>query len=52
MNKYKEALDQKLKEKDIKCPHCGCEDIGIDNWNIFDGEGDWFYYCKECDGVF
>ena len=52
MNKYKEALKQRLKTESIKCPNCECEDIGIDNWNIFEGKRDWFYFCKECDFVF
>lgn len=51
MNKYKEALEQRLKTEDIKCP-CGCNDIGIDNWGMFEGEKDWFFYCKECDDTF
>jgi len=52
MNKHKEALEQRLKTEDIKCPHCECVEIGIDNWNMFEGERDWFYYCKECDDTF
>lgn len=49
-NKYKEALEKDLQKQ--KCPHCGCKEVGIDNWNMFEGEKDWFYYCKECDDTF
>lgn len=52
MNKYKEVLKLRLETEDIICPCCDCKDIGIDNWNIFEGEADWFFYCKECDAVF
>ncbi|WP_161780404.1 hypothetical protein [Clostridium botulinum] len=50
MNEYKEKLKKELDNK--KCPYCGCTEIGIDNWGMFDGDGDWFYYCKECDDTF
>ena len=52
MNKYKEALEQRLKTENIKCPDCGYEHIGIDNWNMFEGDRDWFLYCKKCDYTF
>lgn len=48
----REALVEKLKNNDIKCPECNCNKIGIDNWGMFKGEADWFYYCKECDSTF
>lgn len=41
----------KLKEnlEKQKCPN-GCDSkVGIDNWGMFYGERDWFYYCLECD---
>lgn len=50
MNKYKEQLEQNLDKQE--CPHCKCKEIGIDNWNMFEGEKDWFYYCKNCDDTF
>ena len=30
MNNYKKDLEDKLKENNVKCPYCGCKDIGID----------------------
>ena len=33
------------------CPYCQKNEVGIDNWGMFEGECDWFYYCKECDGT-
>ncbi|EKS4345100.1 hypothetical protein QB607_003104 [Clostridium botulinum] len=50
MNNYKEKLKQDLDKQ--KCPECNCTDIGIDNWGMFEGEYDWFYYCKQCDVTF
>lgn len=50
MNEYKEKLKKDLDKQ--KCPYCKSTNIGIDNWNMFDGERDWFYYCKECDYTF
>lgn len=50
MNEYKEKLLNEIENR--KCPYCGCEDIGVDNWGMFEGERDWFYYCKECDDTF
>ena len=49
-NEFKEKLQKDLNKQ--KCPSCNSTNIGIDNWNIFKGEKDWFYYCKECDDVF
>ena len=43
--------DNAIKNK-INCPYCGCEEIGIDNWGMFDGIKDWFYYCCKCDDTF
>lgn len=39
--KLKDDLDKQI------CP-CGGAFIGIDNWNMFDGERDWFYFCYDC----
>lgn len=51
MNEYYiENLENNLSNQ--VCPECGCDDIGIDNWGMFDGEKDWFYYCKNCDVTF
>ena len=50
MNEYKEKLEKDL-DKQV-CPYCSCTEIGIDNWGMFEGEKDWFYYCKECDATF
>lgn len=52
MSDYKKVLENKLKEGNIKCPDCNCKNIGIDNWDMFKGERDWFYYCEECDVTF
>jgi transposase-like protein len=52
MDKYKEELQQKLENENIKCPYCKSKDVGIDNWGMFEGERDWFYYCEKCDAVF
>ena len=30
MSDYKKALENKLKEGNIKCPDCNCKNIGID----------------------
>lgn len=49
-NPYAEELYKKLHEK--KCPSCGSLDIGIDNWGMFEGKQDWYYYCKKCDDIF
>lgn len=49
-NKYREELEKELSKQE--CPHCECKDIGIDNWGMFPGKGDWFYFCKECDATF
>lgn len=50
MNKYKEILFNNLNNQ--ICPECGNNNISIDNWGIFEGKEDWFYYCKECDFTF
>ncbi|WP_194190835.1 hypothetical protein [Clostridium chrysemydis] len=50
MNEHKEKLEKYLHLQ--KCPECNCSDIGIDNWDMFKGAGDWFYYCKDCDITF
>jgi len=50
MKDYRKQLQDNIKGK--KCPTCGCSKIGIDNWEMFEGERDWFYYCKECDDTF
>lgn len=50
VNPYRQKLLEKLDEK--VCPTCGCERIGVDNWGMFPGEKDWFYYCLECDDTF
>lgn len=47
---FKEELKKDLNNQ--KCPNCDSENIGIDNWGMFEGKEDWFYYCKECDGTF
>ena len=50
---YKEELKSKIEEQ--VCPECGrkgSDHIGIDNWAMFHGKGDWFYFCKECDVTF
>ena len=50
---YKEELKSKIEEQ--VCPECGrkgSDHIGIDNWAMFYGKEDWFYFCKECDVVF
>lgn len=47
---YREDLEEKLDQQ--ICPHCGCKNIGIDNWGMFPGIQDWFYYCKNCDATF
>lgn len=52
MDKYKEKLKQRLENEDIECLYCKSKDIGIDNWDMFAGERDWFYYCRECDATF
>ena len=52
MDKYKEKLQQRLESEDIQCLYCKSKDIGMDNWGMFEGEGDWFYYCRECDETF
>jgi hypothetical protein len=54
MNKYKLELEKFLKENEVKCINedCKCTDMGIDNWGTFEGEKDWFYYCRECDDTF
>ena len=51
MNEYYKELKEYLENNDIKC-ECGCTNIGIDNWEMFKGKEDWFYYCKECDNTF
>ena len=52
MDKYKEELIKRLNTEDVKCIECRSADIGVDNWNMFEGERDWFYYCRECDVTF
>ena len=52
MNIYKEELQQRLENENIECANCKSKDIGIDNWNMFEGKRDWFYYCKKCDVTF
>ena len=51
MNEYYKKLKEHLENNEVKCA-CGCTNIGIDNWGMFKGERDWFYYCKECDDTF
>lgn len=46
----REKLEKDLDKQE--CPYCRCKDIGIDNWGMFKGDRDWFYYCKECDATF
>lgn len=48
--KYIEKLEKELDQQE--CPHCKSKEIGIDNWGMFEGERDWFYYCKKCDTNF
>ncbi len=48
--KYVEKLERELDQQE--CPHCKSKEIGIDNWGMFEGERDWFYYCKKCDTTF
>lgn len=50
INKYKKTLEQNLNKQE--CPSCGCNEIGIYNWNAFEDERDWFYYCKKCENIF
>lgn len=50
MNKYKNELEENLNKQE--CPYCKCKEIGIDNWGMFSGKNDWFYFCKECDATF
>ncbi|MFR5263976.1 hypothetical protein [Clostridium sp.] len=50
MNEYKKELEKELNKQ--ICPECGCKEIGIDNWGMFYGKNDWFYFCKECDITF
>ena len=38
---YVEKLERELDQQE-----------GIDNWGMFEGERDWFYYCKKCDTTF
>ncbi|MGL5151573.1 MAG: hypothetical protein ACRC7N_13500 [Clostridium sp.] len=47
---YKGELIKDLHNK--KCPSCECKDVDVDNWGMFRGESDWFYYCKRCDYTF
>lgn len=49
-NKYANELYKELPNK--VCPECGCKNIAIDNWGMFPGSNDWFYFCKECDTTF
>lgn len=49
---YEKELEDYLKEHEVKCPYCGCKEVGIDNWDMFKGKQDWFYYCKSCDDTF
>ena len=48
--KYKEEYERELKNQ--KCPNCNSKNIGIDKWDMFDLDKDYFYYCKECDCTF
>lgn len=50
MNKHQAILIKNL-DKQI-CPNCKSTNIGVDNWNMFEGDKDWFYYCKDCDETF
>lgn len=47
---YRKELEKHIHEQE--CKACGSKDIGIDNWDMFEGENDWFYYCKQCDNTF
>ena len=51
MNEHYKKLKEYLENNEVKCT-CGCTNIRIDNWDFFEGERDWFYYCKECDDTF
>ena len=51
MNKYYKKLKEYLENNEVECT-CGCTNIEIDYWGIFEDERDWFYYCKECDKTF
>lgn len=44
---WKEKYVQNLPKQ--ICPCCGNGKIGIDHWQMFIPECDWFYYCQECD---
>lgn len=52
MSNYRLQLENFLKENKLKCPYCKSTNIGVDNWGIFTGVNDWFYYCKKCDDIF
>lgn len=52
MNNYRLQLEKFSKENELRCPYCKSTDIGVDNWGMFVGVNDWFYYCKKCDDTF
>lgn len=50
IDEYANKLYKELPNK--VCPECGCKNIAMNNWGMFSGDRDWFYYCKECDTTF
>lgn len=52
LNENAKKLYYNALKNTVVCPHCKCNKIGIDNWGMFSGMHDWFYYCLECDDTF
>ena len=47
---YRKKLENELSKQ--ICPECKSGKIGIDNYGLFNGQDDWFYFCKECNLIF